>query len=85
MLNIPRIVLAPVEYVPLLYRSFALRLSVCVVLTAFNAAVIIAFGPLLYRVSSNHPLGLAALTIVFGTLVASLLHVWVVMFRSRSW
>lgn len=85
MLNSPRIVLAPVEYVPLLYRRFALRLSICVVLTAFNAAVIIAFGPLLYRISSNHPLWLVALTALFSALVASLLRVWVVMFRSRSW
>jgi hypothetical protein len=85
MLNLPRIVLAPVEYVPLLYRRFVLRLSLCVVLTAFNAAVIVACGPLLYRASSNHPLWLAGLTLLFSALVASLLRVWVVMFRSRFW
>ncbi len=83
MPNLPRTLLAPVQYVPLLCRRFVLPMFFCVALTALNAAVILTFGPLLYRVSSNHPLWLAGLTLLFSALIASLLRVWVEMFRSR--
>lgn len=84
MPEIPRVVSAPVEYVPVLSSGFALRFAVCLLLTSLDAGVISAFGPPLYRVSAGHPSWLAGLALLFATMLGSLLRVWMLTFRGRT-
>lgn len=76
MLNIPRFVLAPVEFVPVLSKRFAGRLSRCLLLTVFNFAVIVTCAPSLFEVSAHHPLWLVGVIALFASLLGSLLRVW---------
>ena len=84
MPEIPRVVSAPVEYVPALSSRFALRFVVCLLLTSLDAGVISTFGPALYRVSADHPSWLVGLALLFTAMVASLLRVWMLTFRGLS-
>ena len=81
MPNIPRIVSAPVEYIPVLSARFARRVAVCVIVTVLDAAVIATFGPTLYQVSLGHPFWLAGLAILFATMFFTLAHVWIQTLR----
>ncbi len=84
MLNIPRFVLAPVEFIPVLSTRFAGRLSVCLFLTVFNVAVIVTCAPSLFEVSGHHPLWLVGVIALFASLLGSLLRVWfLLIFRGR--
>jgi hypothetical protein len=83
MPNIPRIVSAPVEYIPVLSVRFARRLAVCVLVTVLDVAVVTTFGPTLYQVSSGHPAWLAGLAVLFATMFLTLVHVWVRSLRGR--
>ncbi len=84
MPNIPRIVSAPVDYVPIFSLRFVLRLAPGVLLTSLDAGVIATCGVTLYRVSAGHPLWLVGLTLLFATLLASLIRVWTLTLRGRS-
>ena len=84
MPEIPRVISAPAEYVPILSSRFTLRFAVCLLLTSLDAGVISAFGPALYRVSADHPSWLAGLALLFATMLGSLLRVWMPTFRGRS-
>ena len=84
MPNIPRIVSAPAEYIPVVSARFARRLAVCVLVTVLDVAVIAAFGPTLYQVSIGHPFWLAGFTMLFATMVITLVHVWIQTLRDRS-
>jgi hypothetical protein len=81
--NIPRIVSAPVEYVPVLSARFARRVAVCVLITVLDVAVITTFGPTLYQVSLGHPFWLAGLAILFATMFFTLVHAWIQTLRGR--
>ena len=84
MLNLPRIVLAPVEYVPSPSVRFVGRLSVCLLLTAINLAIIVTCAPSLFEVSAYHPVWLIGVIALFASLFGSLLRVWLLLiFRSR--
>ncbi len=84
MLNIPRFVLAPVEFVPVLSTRFAVRLSGCLLLTVFNVAVIVTCAPSLFEVSAHHPLWFAGVLALVASLLGSLLRVWfLLIFRGR--
>lgn len=85
MLNIPRLFLAPVEFVPVLSTRFAGRLAGCLLLTVFNVAVIVTCAPSLFEVSAHHPLWLVGVIALFASLLGSLLRVWfLLIFRGRS-
>ena len=84
MLNLPRIVLAPVEYVPLPSIPLAIRLSVCLLLTAMNFAIIATCAPSLLEVSAHHPVWLIGVVALFTSLLGSLLRDWfLLVLRSR--
>jgi hypothetical protein len=83
MPNIPRIVSAPVEYIPVLSARFARRVAVCVLVTMLDLAVIATFGPTLYRVSIGHSFWLAGLAILFATMFFTLAHAWIQTLRGR--
>ena len=83
MPNIPRIVSAPVEYIPVLSSRFASRIAICVLLTALDAWVIVAYGPTLYEFSSGHLSWLAALAALLATMLVSLIRVWSVTLHRR--
>jgi len=84
MLNSPRFVMAPVEFVPVLSTRFAGRLLACLLLTVFNLAVIVTCAPSLFEVSAHHPLWLAGVGALFANLLGSLLRVWfLLIFRGR--
>jgi hypothetical protein len=83
MPNIPRIVSAPVEYIPVLSARFARRLAICVLVTVLDVAVIAAFGLTLYQVSIGHPFWLAGLTMLFATMFFTLVHAWIQTLRGR--
>ena len=83
MPNIPRIVSAPVEYIPVLSARFARRLAVCALVTVLDVVVITIFGPTLYRVSLGHSLWLAGLAILFATMFFTLAHAWIQTLRGR--
>jgi hypothetical protein len=83
MPNIPRIVSAPVECIPVLSTRFVRRLAVCALVTVLDAAVIATFGPALYQVSLGHPFWLAGLVILFATMFFTLVHAWIQTLRGR--
>jgi hypothetical protein len=83
MPNIPRIVSAPVEYIPVLSARFARRLAVCVLVTVLDVAVVTSFGPTLYQVSIGHPFWLAGLTTLFAAMFFTLVHAWLQTLRGR--
>ena len=83
MPNIPRIVSAPLESIPVLSARFARRLTVCALVTVLDVAVITTFGPSLYRVSFGHPFWLAGLAILFATMFFTLVHAWIQTLRGR--
>jgi hypothetical protein len=84
MPNIPRIISAPVEYVPIFSARFILRLLISFLLTSLDAVVIAAYGVTLYRVSANHPVWQVGLTLLFAMMLGSLAKVWLLTLRSRS-
>ncbi len=84
MPEIPRIVLAPVQYVPVLSFRFALRCTLCLVLTGFNAGVIAFAGASLYQVTAGHPLPIFGVSVLFAALLGSLVRVWIVTLRSHN-
>jgi membrane glycosyltransferase len=59
------------------------RLSICVLMTALNIAVVTTYAGMLYRATAGHPLQIAGVTVLFAALFASLLHVWIVGLRGR--
>ena len=83
MSDFDRIILAPVEFVPIRSLRFALRCALCLALTAFNVGVIDYSAVPLYRAVAGHPLQLAGVTLVFAALLGSLVRVWIVALRSR--
>jgi len=83
MPNIPRIVSAPVKYIPVLSAPFARRVAVCVLVTMLDVAVIATSGPTLYRVSIGHSFWLAGLATLFATMFFTLAHAWIQTLRGR--
>jgi hypothetical protein len=83
MPNIPRIVSAPVEYVPVLSTRFARRVAVCVLVTVLDVAVVTTFAPALYQVSIGRPFWLAGLAILFATMFYTLVDAWIQTLRGR--
>jgi len=84
MPNIPRIISAPVEHVPIFSTRFILRLLISFLLTSLDAGVIAAYGVTRYRVSVNHPVWQVGLTFLFAIMLGSLAKVWLLTLRSRS-
>jgi hypothetical protein len=84
MPNIPRIVLAPVDYAPTYSGRFARRLSICFLLTFLDAGAIAAYGTTLYLASANHPTWLAGLALLLAGMVGSLARVWQITLSRRS-
>lgn len=76
MPNLTRLVSTSVDYVPLRTTRFVLRLALCVLVTAMNVAVIAYTAPILYRASAHHPVWSAGVSLLFGSLLLSLLRVW---------
>jgi hypothetical protein len=60
---------------------FPHRIAICVLLTAFNVAVVALFGGTLYGASAGFPLRFAGVTLLFAALSASLVRVWIVSLR----
>ena len=83
MPEIPRIVLSPVPYVPVLSLRFALRSVFCLVLAAFDVGVIAFAVPLLCPVIACCPLQVFAVSLLFAALLGSLARVWFVVLRSH--
>ncbi len=82
MPEIPRTVLDPVEYVPVLSLRFALKLTFCLFLTAFNVGAIAFAGGSLYHVKAGHPLEVFGVSALFAALLGSLVRVWCVAMRT---
>src|ERR1700734_695673 len=76
MPDFPRIVSAPVDYVAIFSRRFALRLLICVLLTSLDGTVIALFGPTLYRATTNHLLWFNGIVVLVGALLITLIRVW---------
>ena len=83
MPELPRIVLSPVPYVPVLSLRFALRSLFCLVLTAFNVGVIAFAATTLHPVITGHPLHAFAVGLLFAVLFGSLAWVWFAVLRSH--
>ena len=62
---------------------FPLRVAVSVLLTAFNAGVIVVSGRTLYLATAAHPVWFAGVTALFAALLGSLARVWIVTLRGR--
>ncbi len=84
MPNIPRLVSAPVEYVPVLSARFASRMAVCVLMTLLDATVTATCAPPLYQVSTGHQLWRAGLAFLFAAMFLTLIHIWLRTLRGRS-
>ena len=83
MPEVPRIVLSPVQFVPVISLRFALRSVFCLVLTAFNVGVIAYAAPALYPTLAGHPLHVLGVGLLFAALLGSLARVWFVVLRSH--
>ena len=83
MPELPRIVLSPVPYVPVLSLRLALRSMFCLVLTAFNVGVIAFAAPALYPAKAGYPLQAFGVSLLFAALLGSLAWVWFVALRSH--
>ena len=83
MSDLNRIILAPVEFVPIRSLRFALRCALCFVLTGFNAGVIAYFAPTLYHATTGQPLQVGGVTVLFAALLSSLVRVWKVALGTR--
>ncbi len=81
MPELPRVVLAPVEYVPVFSFRFARQVVLCLLLTAENIGVIIFASPPLYGVTAGHLLRSLGVSSLFAALLGSLVWVWLVVFR----
>lgn len=84
MPELPRIVLSPVQYVPVLSRRFVLRSVFCLVLTAFNVGVIAFAGAALRPVIAGHPLQAFGVSLLIAALLGSLARVSFVVLRSHQ-
>jgi hypothetical protein len=82
--NIPRIISAPVDYVPFFSLRFVVRFVLCVLLTSLDAGVVALFGHTLYRATANHPFWFIGVSLLFGALLASLIRVWTLTLRGQS-
>jgi hypothetical protein len=83
MPNLPRVVSAPAEHVPVVSARFASRIAVCTLLTTLDAGVIVDYAPTLYQVSLGHPFWLVCLTSLFVMMLVSLVRVWGLLLRRR--
>ena len=83
MFDFNRVVLAPVEFGPILSFRFVLRCALCLALTALNAGVVEYAGAALYRATAGHPLQMAGVSLFFAALLGSLVRVWIIAFRTR--
>ena len=81
MPELPRVVLAPVEYVPVFSFRFARQVVLCLLLTAGNIGVITFASPPLYGVTAGHLLRSLGVSSLFAALLGSLVRVWLVVFR----
>lgn len=81
MLTLPRIVLQPVEFIPLRSARFAFRFFFCLALTAFNAAVIAYSATALYRGPETNSFLFAGVVVLFAALLGSLVRVWACVLR----
>jgi hypothetical protein len=70
--------------VPTSTNRFALRLAISVLLTALDAAVVVAYGPSLHQVSSGNPLLATALGLLLVCLLGSLARTWFLALRARE-
>ena len=77
----PRVVLGPVEYVPVFSFRFVQRVVLCLLLTAGNIGVIIFASLPLYGVTAGHLLRSRGVSSLFAALLDSLVRVWLVAFR----
>ena len=77
----PRVVFAPVEYVPVFSLRFARRIVLCLLLTAGNIRVITFVSPPIYGVTAGHLLRSLGVSSLFAALLGSLVRVWLVVFR----
>ncbi len=82
MPELPRIVLSPVPYAPVLSLRLALRSLFCFVLTAFNVGVIAFAATTLHPAVVGHPLQLFGVRLLFAALLGSLARVWFAVLRS---
>ena len=80
MPELSRVVLASVEYVPVLSFRFARRVVLCLLLTAGNIGVITFASPPLHGVTVGHPLRSLGVSSLFVALLGSLVRVWLVVF-----
>ena len=81
MLTSPRIVLQPVEFVPVRSARFAFRCLFCLALTAFDAAVVAYALSALPHADTGQPLLLGGVVLLFAALFLSLLWVWTCVLR----
>lgn len=65
-------------------NHFHRRLVVCLVLTVFNAIVIVTFAGTLYHATTNNSLQRAGVTLLLTALFGSLARVWLLALRSRT-
>ena len=81
MLTLPRIVLQPVEFVPVRSARFAFSCLFCLALTAFDAAVVAYSLSALFHADTAQPLLLGGILLLFSALFLSLLRVWTCVLR----
>ena len=74
----PRLALATVPS-----AGLTRRLATCLLLTGFNAAVLIAYAGPLYQASATHTLRILGVTLLFAAMLGSLARVWITSLRAR--
>ena len=69
---------------PALIPRNTARLAISILLTVLDSWAVVAFGGMLYRVSTHHPIWLTGVVLLFVSLFASLARTWYLALAVRQ-
>ena len=69
---------------PALVPRNTARVAISILLTVLDSWAVVAFGGMLYRVSTHHPIWLTGVVLLFVSLFASLARAWYLALAVRQ-
>ena len=64
-------------------NPFQRRLTICLVLTVFNAIIVARYAGTLYGATNHDPLSQVGVTLLFAALLGSLVRMWFLTLKCR--
>jgi hypothetical protein len=65
-------------------NPFQRRLTICLVLTVFNAIIVARYAGTLYEATNHDPLQQVGVTLLFAALLGSLARMWFFTLKSQT-